>query len=206
VARFIQAISEGDGISLIPCLSGDVEALAKAADEGEAEAVAVQSVAEVERVRAVSGLPVLLRRRIRNRAELAEAERADADAVVFGLADFDEDDDELEALHAQALELEFDCAIEVHEEEQLVRALERLDPDIIAIANERRDDDVEAFERTLDLLPDVPAGKLVIAESRAISRVQVIALERAGVDAILIADVAPGGDFAAALGDLLGDE
>jgi indole-3-glycerol phosphate synthase len=205
VARFIQAISEGDGISLIPCLSGDVETLAKAADEGEAEAVAVQSVAEVERVRAVSGLPVLLRRRIRNRAELAEAERADADAVVFGLADFDEDDDELEALHAQALDLEFDCAIEVHEEEELARALDRLDPDIIAIANERHDD-VEAFERTLDVLPDVPAGKLVIAESRAISREQVIALERAGVDAILIADVAPGGDFAAALGDLLGDE
>jgi indole-3-glycerol phosphate synthase len=205
VARFIQAISEGDGISLIPCLSGDVATLAKAADEGEAEAVAVQSVTDVERVRAVSGLPVLLRRRIRNRAELAEAERADADAVVFGFADFGEDDGELEALHAQALDLEFDCAIEVHDEEELAHALERVDPDIIAIANER-DDDKEAFERTLDVLPDVPAGKLVIAEGRAIVREQVIALERAGVDAILIADVALGGDFAAALAELVGDE
>jgi indole-3-glycerol phosphate synthase len=205
VARFIQAISEGDGISLIPCLSGDVETLAKAADEGEAEAVAVQSVADVERVRTVSGLPVLLRRRIRNRAELAEAERADADAVVFGLGDFGEDDDELEALHAQALDLGFDCAIEVHDEEELAHALERVDPDVIAIAN-ARDDQVDAFERTLDVLPDVPAGKLVIAESRTIAREQVLALERAGVDAILISDVALGGDFSAALADLVGGD
>jgi indole-3-glycerol phosphate synthase len=205
VARFTQAISEGDGISLIPCLSGDVEALARAADESEAEAVAVQTVAEVERVRAVSGLPVLLRRRIRRRADLADAEQAGADAVVLGLRDFDEDDDELEAFHGQALELELDCAIEVDDEEELGRALERVDPDIIAIANER-DDQKEAFERTLDVLPDVPAGKLVIAESRAIVREQVIALERAGVDAILIADVALGGDFAAALAELVGGD
>jgi indole-3-glycerol phosphate synthase len=205
VARFTQAISEGDGISLIPCLSGDVEALARAADESEAEAVAVQTVAEVERVRAVSGLPVLLRRRIKSRADLADAEQAGVDAVVLGLRDFDADDDELEAFYGQALELELDCAIEVDDEEELARALERVDPDIIAIANER-DDQREAFERTLDVLPDVPAGKLVIAEGRAIVREQVIALERAGVDAILIADVALGGDFAASLAELVGDE
>jgi indole-3-glycerol phosphate synthase len=205
VARFTQAISEGDGISLIPFLSGDVEALARTADESEAEAVAVESSAEAERVRAVSGLPVLLRRRIRNRAELAEAEQAGADAVVFALVDFDQDDDELEALYAQAFELELDCAIEVDDEEELARALERVDPDIIAIVNERAGHE-EAFERTLDVLPDVPAGKLVIAESRAIVREQVLALERAGVDAILIADVALGGDFAAALAELVGDE
>jgi indole-3-glycerol phosphate synthase len=205
VARFTQAISEGDGISLVPFLAGDLESLARAADASRAEAVAVESVADVERVRAVSGLPVLLRRRVRTGADLAAAERAGADAIVLGLADFDEDEDELEALHASALSRELDCAIEVDDDEELTRALERVDPDIFAISNASDDED-EAFERTLDVLPDVPAGKLVISESRRIVREQVLALERAGVDAILVADVAPGGDFAAALAGLIGGE
>jgi indole-3-glycerol phosphate synthase len=204
VARFTQAISEGDGISLVPFLSGDVESLARAADESGAEAVAVASVADVERVRAVSGLPVLLRRRIRSLNELAEAESAGTDAIILGLADFDEEEDEIEALHAEALARELDCAIEVDDEEGLEDALERLEPDIFAIAN-ATDDDGEAFERTLDVLPDVPAGKLVISESRRIVREQLLALERAGVDAVLVADLAVGGDFRAALAALVGE-
>jgi indole-3-glycerol phosphate synthase len=205
VARFTQAISEGDGISLVPFLSGDVESLAQAADESGAEAIAVASVADVERARAVSGLPVLLRLRIQSVAELDEAERAGADAIILGLADFDEEEDALERLHAEAYSRELDCAIEVDDEEALEIALERLEPDIFAIAN-AGDDDGEAFERTLDVLPDVPAGKLVISESRRIVREQLLALERAGVDAILVADIAVGGDFRAALAELVGGE
>lgn len=205
MARFAQAISEGDGISLVPFLAGDVASLAQAAEESGAEAIAVESAEDVERVRAISGLPILLRRRVRTHADLEAAERADADAIVLGLGDFGENGGELEALHAEALALEFDCAIEVGDDEELARALERVDPDIVAISDEPGDAD-EAFERTLDVLPDVPAGKLVIAQSRRMVREQVLALERAGVDAILIADVAPGGDFASALADLVGGE
>jgi indole-3-glycerol phosphate synthase len=205
MARFAQAISEGDGISLVPFLAGDVETMALAADESGAEAVALESVADVQRVRAVSGLPVLLRRRIRSMAELIDAARAGADAVVLGIADFDEDDEELEALHAEAFARELDCAIEVDDDDGLEAALERLEPDIFAIAS-ARDEGGEAFERTLDLLPDVPAGKLVISESRRILREQLLALERAGVDAVLVADVAVGGDFRAALAALVGGE
>jgi indole-3-glycerol phosphate synthase len=204
VARFTQAISEGDGISLVPFLSGDVESLARAADESGAEAVAVASVTDVERVRAVSGLPVLLRSRVRTLKELDDAESAGADAIILGLVDFDEDEDELETLHSEALARELDCAIEVDDEEGLEDALERLEPDIFAIAN-ATDDDGEAFERTLDVLPDVPAGKLVISESRRIVREQLLALERAGVDAVLVSDLAVGGDFRAALAALVGE-
>jgi indole-3-glycerol phosphate synthase len=38
----------------------------------------------------------------------------------------------------------------------------------------------------LDLLPDVPAGKLAIAELGSTTRDEVDALERAGVDAVLV--------------------
>jgi indole-3-glycerol phosphate synthase len=203
LARFTQAISEGDGISLVPLLAGDVELLSGAAEESGAEAVAVASAADVERLRAVSGLPVLLCDRIRRESDLDAAEQAGVDAVFIALADFEDEDERLQALHADALTRELDCAIEVHDEEGLEQALQRLEPDIFAIANPR-DDDGEAFERTLDVLPDVPAGKLVIAETGWIVREQLLALERAGVDAVLVSDLAADGDFRAALAGLIG--
>ena len=48
MSRFSEAISEGDGISVIPVLEGDVETLAAIAEEAGAEGVAVR-VADVER-------------------------------------------------------------------------------------------------------------------------------------------------------------
>ena len=38
----------------------------------------------------------------------------------------------------------------------------------------------------LELLPDVPAGKLAIAQVDVESRDEVLALERAGIDAVLV--------------------
>ena len=81
--------------------------------------------------------------------------------------------------------------------------LERIDPDIVLISERGLDDDEEDLERTLDLLADVPAGKLVISEARIVSREQVIALERAGVDAILVHGLARDPDFGAALEELV---
>jgi hypothetical protein len=60
VSRFSEAISEGDGISVIPVLEGDVEALAALAEEAGAEAIAVGPV-DVALARARTGLPILAR-------------------------------------------------------------------------------------------------------------------------------------------------
>ena len=62
------------------------------------------------------------------------------------------------------------------------------------------------LERTLDLLADVPAGKLVISEARVRAREQVVALENAGVDAILVGaeSLRSSSDFASALAELTG--
>ena len=38
----------------------------------------------------------------------------------------------------------------------------------------------------LELLPDVPAGKLAIAQVEVSTREEVLALERAGIDAVLV--------------------
>ncbi|HXQ87180.1 MAG TPA: hypothetical protein VN746_10920, partial [Gaiella sp.] len=52
------------------------------------------------------------------------------------------------------------------------------------------------LDRVLELLPDVPAGKLAIAELVDASREDVEELERAGIDAVLVA-----GDVEALVGD-----
>jgi indole-3-glycerol phosphate synthase len=193
MGRFSQAISEGDGISIVPVLEGDVAELAGLAEGAGAEAIAVWTPDEVERVRAQTGLPVLARQ-----------PTAAADACLFAFRDLTEDG-EIESLYLSLTAEGIDCVVEVRDEEQLEEALERVDPEIILISERDPDEDEEDLERTLDLLPDVPAGKLVISESRVNVREQVVALERAGVDAVLVgADILRSADFSTALAELTG--
>jgi indole-3-glycerol phosphate synthase len=64
--------------------------------------------------------------------------------------------------------------------------LERIEPEIFLLSPREADDDEAELERILDLLPDVPAGKLAIADLQAATRDDVVSLERAGVDAVLV--------------------
>jgi indole-3-glycerol phosphate synthase len=192
VSRFSEAISEGDGISVIPVLEGDVGALAASAEAAGAEAVAVRA-ADVERVRTLTGLPILARD-----GDPATVAAAGADAVVIAFEDAT-DDGRVEALW----ELELDFAVDVREEEQLEDVLERIDPEIVLISERGVDADQEDLELTLDLLADVPAGKLVVSEARIVSHDQVLALERAGVDAILVHGLPGDADFRAVLEELV---
>ena len=204
MSRFSQAVSEGDGISVIPVLRGDVAALAAAAEAAGAEAVAVTTVADVARVREAAGLPVLLRGEIGGSRQLQEARAAGADACVLVFARVADDGALLEELHGEALELGFDCALEVDDESELADALERVDPYIVLIREGEPSRDEGELERTLDLLPDVPVGKLVITEGRVDAREQVVALERAGVDAIVVENLVERPDFAEAVETLVG--
>jgi indole-3-glycerol phosphate synthase len=192
MSRFRQAISEGDGISVIPVLVGDVEGLAALAEGAGAEAVAVAQ-ADVARASASTGLPVLAQG-----ADLEAAAQAGADACVL-LAD-----DGLPERYEHAHELGLDCVVDVRDEDALQDVLEHVDPDIVLLSEHELDEDEEDFERTLDLLADVPAGKLVISNARVSAREQVLALERAGVDAILVSGELLRPDFAAALAELTG--
>src|SRR5256885_13010160 len=105
MSRFRQAISEGDGISVIPVLSGDVDALAAAAEVAGAEAIALDSIAEVAAARGRVVLPVLLRGALVDAGELERARSAGADACVIRLSDLAADDTRLEDLVARAHDL-----------------------------------------------------------------------------------------------------
>jgi indole-3-glycerol phosphate synthase len=196
VSRFSEAISEGDGISVIPVLEGDVGALAALAEEAGAEGIAVRAE-DVAGARARTGLPILARDGDPNAVAAAGA-----DAVVVQY-ETTSDEGRLEELYGTAYDLGLDFAVDVREEEELEEALERIDPEIVVISERGLDEGEEDLELTLDLLADVPAGKLVVSEARIVSYDQVVALERAGVDAILVQGLARDPDFGAILEELV---
>jgi indole-3-glycerol phosphate synthase len=175
--RFSQAISEGDGISVIAEVA-DSDAARIATAQG-AEAIAVRGA--VGDLRAVTELPVLWRAS----GSPSEAALGGADAWLVAVGDAGEDDDWLARQHAEAVELGLDCVVAVRNEEELELALERVDPEILLLAG-GDEDDSDALAQALELLPDVPAGKLAVADVPVWSREQVDELERAGVDAVIV--------------------
>jgi hypothetical protein len=158
--RLSQRISEGDGISIIVFV--DDAGAAKEAEAQGAEAVAVTS--EIDGIRGATNLPLLW---------LGAGTPNDADAVLIR-PDDDSEHDHLEAV------------VDVRDEEELELALERLDPEIFLLNAHDIDEDVDPLDAVLELLPDVPAGKLAIAQVDVTNRAEVLALERAGVDAVLV--------------------
>jgi indole-3-glycerol phosphate synthase len=175
--RFSQAISEGDGISVLVEVS-DLDG-ARAAEADGAEAVVLR--VRLDDIRDATELPILWRAH----GPLTEAAQMGADACLVVMADHDEEDDRLAALQYEAMELGMDCVVEVRDEDELERALEELDPEIFLLAGPA-DDEQSPFDRALELLPDVPAGKLAVADVPVVSREQVEELERAGVDAVIV--------------------
>ena len=97
------------------------------------------------------------------------------------------DDSRLASLYAQAQELDLDALVEIHDDEELERALE-LDCDVIGINNRNLEDFSVDIQRTFDLLADVPAGKVVVSGVRIHHREQIEELEQVGVDAVLIGE------------------
>jgi indole-3-glycerol phosphate synthase len=182
--RFSHAIAEGDGISVIAAVE-DADA-ARAAEEQRAEALVVTG--DPVAVREGSSLPILWR----TNASLEHAASA-ADAYLLVFDGLDDDDGRLEDLHRQAVELGLDCAVEVRDEDEVEKALDRVDPEIFVLSPAEADRDETPLEVVLDLLAAVPAGKLAIADLRLTTPDEVQELERAGCDAVIVAsrDVSP---------------
>jgi indole-3-glycerol phosphate synthase len=175
--RLSQAISEGDGISII-ALVADLDT-ARTAEEQGAEGLAVRAPAPD--LRELTDLPILFR----VDASPEAASDAGADACLIVVEDHD-DEEHLEELHRRAEDLGLEIVVDVHDEESLADSLERIDPEIFLLSPREAEDDETHVERVLDLLPDVPAGKLAIADLPATTREEVLALERAGIDAVLV--------------------
>jgi indole-3-glycerol phosphate synthase len=141
------------------------------------------SLEDLRAARETCDLPILRKDFIVDPYQLYEAAVNGADAVLLIVRALD--DRELRAMYEEARELDLDCLVEVHDAEELERAL-AMDVDVIGINNRDLDEGSVDVSRTYELMPDVPAGKTVVAESGISSRAELEELERVGVDAVLI--------------------
>ena len=144
------------------------------------------SLGDLREARAASALPILRKDFIVDPYQLYESAAAGADAILLIVAALERR--AIAELHREARALDLDVLVEVHDEGELECALELLDADVIGINNRDLADFSVDIERTFDLLSDVPAGKTVVSESGFHSRDQLDALERVGVDAVLIGE------------------
>jgi indole-3-glycerol phosphate synthase len=138
---------------------------------------------DLREARASCDLPILRKDFIVDPYQLYEAAINGADAVLLIVRALD--DSELRSLYAEARGLDLDCLVEVHDEGELERALEA-DAEVIGINNRNLDEGTVDVATTYELMPDVPAGKTVVAESGISARAELEELERVGVDAVLI--------------------
>jgi indole-3-glycerol phosphate synthase len=135
--------------------------------------------------RAACALPALRKDFIVDAWQVAEARAMGADAILLIVAALD--DARLAAFEARARAYGMAVLVEVHDGDELARAL-RLATPLIGINNRNlRTFDV-SLATTLDLLPRIPADRLVITESGILAPADVATMRAAGVHAFLVGE------------------
>jgi indole-3-glycerol phosphate synthase len=130
-------------------------------------------------------LPVLRKDFIIDPYQIYEARAAGADLVLLIARILTKE--EIDAFLAFSHELGMECLVEVHDNDELEKVLET-EAAIIGINNRNLDTFKTNLDTTLQLRHRIPEGKIVVSESGIKTRADVLALEEAGIDAILIGE------------------
>lgn len=135
--------------------------------------------------RAACSLPVLRKDFMIDPYQVFEAAAMGADCILLIAACLD--DALMSDLEAIALELGMAVLVEVHDGDELARSL-RLKTPLIGINNRNLRSFEVTLQTTLDLLPQVPADRLLVTESGILSADDVRAMRAAGVHAFLVGE------------------
>ncbi len=199
------AALKGDGIRLIAEVKKaspskgvlrpyfDPMALAKTYAENGAAAISVLTDADyfqgspehLAAIRQAVGLPLLRKDFIYDEYQVYESAAYGADALLLITAILEPK--QLENLLAVSRRLGMGCLVEVHDEEELKKALDA-GAEVIGINNRNLNTFEVDLTTTQRILPFVPEDKTVVSESGISRREDVKRLEGWGVDAVLIGE------------------
>lgn len=141
--------------------------------------------AYLQQARAACHLPVIRKDFIVDPYQVFEARAIQADAILLIAAALS--DEQMSELNLLAHELGMDVLIEVHDQQELERALP-LPNRIIGINNRNLHTFEVSLAHTWDLLPHIPEDRLVITESGIMSRADVTAMQDRQVNAFLVGE------------------
>lgn len=136
-------------------------------------------------VRKAQGLPLLRKDFVIDEYQLYEARAAGADAVLLIAACLEKR--QLEDFLGIAARLGLDALVESHTYRELDKSL-LAGAALVGINNRDLSTFVVSLQTTLDLLKDIPEDRTVVSESGIRTRDDVVKLENAGVDAILVGE------------------
>ena len=137
------------------------------------------------KIREVVSLPLLRKDFICDPYQIYEARAAGADAVLLIAAMLDAG--QLAEYNALANELQLDVLLEVHDEKELEVAL-TTGCELIGINNRNLQTFATDLATTERLLPLIPSGHFVVAESGISSRADVLRLQKAGASGFLVGE------------------
>jgi indole-3-glycerol phosphate synthase len=136
-------------------------------------------------IRKSAGLPLLRKDFIVDEYQIYEARAAGADAILLIAACLEKE--QMKDYLGIAGQLGLDVLVESHTYRELDRSL-LAGATLVGINNRDLTTFVVSLRTTLDLLKDIPDDRTVVSESGIKTRDDVIALEKAGVDAILVGE------------------
>ncbi len=173
-ADIAQSYAEGDGKVSAACLSVLTD---RQYFQGSAD--------YLKQARASCDLPVLRKDFLVDPYQVYEARAMGADAILLIAACLD--DAQMAEFEAIARGLDMAVLVEVHDRDELHRALKLKTP-LLGVNNRNLRTFEVSLDTTLDLLPDLPADRLLITESGILSRADVQTMRAAGVNAFLVGE------------------
>jgi indole-3-glycerol phosphate synthase len=171
----------------------DPAAIAKSYENAGAACMSVLTDAEffqgapehLAQARAACGLPALRKDFLIDPYQVYEARALGADCVLLIVACLD--DEQLRELESLAHKVGMAVLVEVHDAAELARALKLKTP-LIGINNRNLRSFETRLETTIELLPRIPPGRLVITESGILSKADVARMRQHGVHAFLVGE------------------
>jgi indole-3-glycerol phosphate synthase len=173
-ADIAQSYAEGDGSTSAACLSVLTD---RQFFQGSSD--------YLKQARASCDLPVLRKDFMVDPYQIYEARSMGADAILLIAACLD--DARMADLEAAAHSLNMAVLVEVHDRDELQRAL-KLKTRLVGINNRNLRSFEVSLKTTLDMLLDVPPDRLLITESGILGRADVEQMRSAGVHAFLVGE------------------